>query len=100
MNDENSQTYAIAGMSATSYLELDLGGGGKQTDRVRVVNKADVIPYNPTYTTSVMQRLNGETLMAMDEGRNVLFHYTFNNIVASSPFIFDFDTKGNLMPFV
>ena len=89
LNDGNASTYAHTGAPPNNdnnytigwYMELDLGDGGKMTDRVRIVHRMD-IPYK--------MRSNGCVLYVMDINRNVIFQNAFSGLTEASPTEEDF----------
>jgi hypothetical protein len=68
-----------------AYMELDLGIGGKMTNKIIVSTPKNV----PNVGWSVT-RCNGVTLSVMDEARTVIFQHTFSGITTSSPVSFEF----------
>ena len=71
LNDGNVNTMAQTNAIRFSYMELDLGEGGKQTDRVRVYHSGG--------------RLNNVTLYVMDDKRKIIMSQYFTGITETSP---------------
>lgn len=88
MNDGLPTTFAHTDVSASAFLELDLGEE-KETHYIRVVNRSPgvIIP----------MRLNGATLSVMDANRGIIFQHTFI-VNATTPSVFKFNIEGQLLP--
>ena len=81
LTDESPHTMAHTARSPYAYMELDLGAGGRHTDRIRIVHTAP---------EQHRRRMNGVTLYAMDENRTVVFHHTFTEQDERAPRTVDF----------
>lgn len=88
-NDGLSYTVASPIVTTNSYIELDFGVGGKETDKVRLVNR--------TINQDTIERLNFVTLCVMDSSRKIMFQHTFSGITINSPAMFDFDLQGRML---
>jgi hypothetical protein len=88
MNDTSPFTVAETDAGNHPSLELDLGSE-QDVDTVRVVNW--------TQTPVHLKRLNSVTLNVSDGNHNVVFFHTFEGIDETSPAVFNFNMKGDVI---
>jgi hypothetical protein len=78
LNDENDETFADTMVSQFSYMELDLGAGGKMTNRVRMRHGDNVL------------QSNNMTLYVLDNERRVIMQHFITHLKTDSRAVSDF----------